>query len=260
MYLNKAYSINVDIISFHKAQRIFHLTTLLINEYLLITEYYQIMWVLVVHNIFWTKTTFVIMSGKDNIFRSIGRHFTCLFLRTREGHIHHDTVLTVPTQGTHSRDLKTPCVVSLEATRRDNGITDVPIQFAGLVYSWPVSSSPLHAPRSGAHWPNGMEQLPPFHRRQIRNGCSTNRLSFHPLYTVFLSTIISVIYVVTATQHSFYLKTQNPLKYGSQLCIHITCCSANSSLIYQLYFNIINMAQYVIWHKLTLSLREKKSA
>ena len=69
MYLNKAYSINVDIISFHKAQRIFHLTTLLINEYLLITEYYQIMWVLVVHNIFWTKTTFVIMSGKYNIFR-----------------------------------------------------------------------------------------------------------------------------------------------------------------------------------------------
>ena len=60
---------------------------------------------------------------------------------------------------------------------------------------------------------------------------------------LFCQTIILVIHVVTAPQHSYYLMVQNPSKYGSQLCIHITCCSANSLLISQLYFKVINMSQ-----------------
>ena len=125
----------------------------------------------------------------------------------------------------------------------------------GLFIYWighncPVPSSPLHTPGSLAHWPNGMEQFPPFHWRQIHNGCSTNSSSFPSLFTVFLSMILLVIHVVTALQHSYYLRTQNPSKYGSQLCICITCCSANSLLIFQLYFNIINMAQIKYIHSL----------
>ena len=96
-----------------------------------------------------------------------------------------------------------------------------------------------------------MEQFPPFHWGPICDGCSTNSLSFHSLFTVFLSTVILVIHVVMAPQHSYCLKVQNPSKYGSQLCIHITCFFRTAHS----YINYIPGILPNIVHKIKISVQ-----
>ena len=70
-----------SIVSFHKAQRIFHSLILFTDEY------YLIMWVLVFTTIAEQRRLSRIMSGKDDISVWLKRHFIFLLLRTREGYM-----------------------------------------------------------------------------------------------------------------------------------------------------------------------------
>ena len=136
------------------------------------------------------------------------------------------------------------------ATGRDNGITDVPIQFAGLVYSWPVSSSPLHAPRSGAHWPNGMEQLPPFHWRQTILAVQQTACLFHSLFTAFLSNDNfshscgngSATFILFNGTESVKIWLSTMHTHNVLFCEQLT----HISIVFQSYQHVT-----VIWHKLS---------
>ena len=59
-------------------------------------------------------------------------------------------------------------------------------------HNYPVPSSPLHAPRSGAHWPNRMEYFTPFPLETSSYQLFDKQLVLQRLFNLFLSDIDSV--------------------------------------------------------------------
>ena len=123
-----------SIISFHKAQRIFHSIILLIHEY------FQIMWVLAFTTFSKKRQFSWVMSSKDNIsnlsqwlFRSINDISHAYFW----GQGKDASIMTLswlfPPKGPSHRILRFHAWCPSRVTGRDNGTTDVPISFAGLV-------------------------------------------------------------------------------------------------------------------------------
>ena len=121
-------------------------------------------------NVMCTKSTnisfnnfdfFRIMLGKDNIsLRWNNIWFFLLFEDKGRLHAHHNRIKRglLPGQSLSS-ELERDC-------RRQESSREFRYSWLGLFNCWighnyPVLSSPPHAPRSGAHWPNRMEYFTP---------------------------------------------------------------------------------------------------
>ena len=115
-----------SIVSFHKAQRIFHSIILFTDEY------YQIIQVLIFTTIAEQRQLSWIMSGKDDISVWLKRHFIFLLLRTREGYMPTITksrliaAREIPFKHAWAR------LPSIEIDQ-DSAIIDLAYLFAGLV-------------------------------------------------------------------------------------------------------------------------------
>ena len=166
-----------SIVSFHKAQRIFHSLILFTDEY------YLIMWVLVFTTIAEQRRLSRIMSGKDDISVWLKRHFIFLLLRTREG--------CMPTL-TKSRLIAAreipfkhawPRLPSIEIDQ-DSAIINLAYLFTGLVTI--TQSRLVHCMLQGVEHTDPMEcsNSHLFHWRQLRTGCSSNSQSFRGLFTI----------------------------------------------------------------------------
>ena len=103
--------------------------------------------------------TFRVVLGKDDfLFKNATFHFL-LFEDKGRLHVHHNKIRI-----DHCRDNLYQASLSKIATDRDR--TRFRYDWLGLFTCWighnyPVPSSPPHAPRSGAHWPNRMEYFTP---------------------------------------------------------------------------------------------------
>ena len=226
-----------SIVSFHKTQQIFHSIILFTDEY------YQIMWVLVFTTIAEQRRLSWIMLGKDNISVWLTRHFKFLLLRTREGYMPTITKSRLITDGTITLKHAWARLPS-RGIERDSAIIDLAYLFAGLVTI--TQFRLVHCILQGVEhtdpteWSNSQCSIGDEFVMAVRRTAS---LSLPRAVHYFLFNNKLVIHMVTAPQHSYNLKALNLSRNGSQLHILITCCFANSSSIYQLYFNIINTTQ-----------------
>ena len=135
-----------SIVSFHKAQRIFHSLILFTDEY------YLIMWVLVFTTIAEQRRLSRIMSGKDDISVWLKRHFIFLLLRTREGCMpiaYHNKIKIDCCQGNPFQACLTEIAIDRDRPRFCYNQLGLFICWIG--HNCPVPSSPPHTPRSGAH-------------------------------------------------------------------------------------------------------------
>ena len=147
------------------------------------------MWVLVFYDYFWIKTTFV---DRVRQRRHFGLVSTTLHILTFEDkgrlHSYHNKVKI-------DRCWGNPFQACLSEIAIDRDQPRLSYNRLGLFICWighncTVPSSPPRTPRSGAHWPSGMEQFTPFHWRQFCDACLTNSQSLQRLFAIFSSTII----------------------------------------------------------------------
>ena len=177
------------------------------------------------------------MFGKEDILGWLRRPFIFLLLRTREGYMPTITKSRlIPSEGTPFKHAWAR-LPSIEIDR-DFAIIDLAYLFTGLVTI--AQSRLVHRILQGVEhtdpteWSNSHLSIgDKFVMAVRRTACLFIRCS------LFLPTIILVIYVVTAPQHSYYLKVPNPSKYGSQLCIHIMCC-LRTAYSYISYISILS--------------------
>ena len=119
-------------------------------------EYYQIMWVSVFTTISEQRRLSHIMLGKGHISVWLTRHFMFLLLRTREGlHAYHYKIKIDCCRGNPFQACLSEIATDRNRSRFRYNRLCLFICWIGCNY--PVLSSPPHAPRSGAHWPNRME-------------------------------------------------------------------------------------------------------
>ena len=117
-------------------------------------------------------------------------------------HAYHNGIKVEPLWGNPSQACLSEAAIDRDRPRSRHNRLGLFICWVG--HNCPVPSSPAQTPWSGAHWPNGMEKFTPLHWRQFVTAVWWTACLFHLLFTVFLSTILLVVQVVTAPQHSYY--------------------------------------------------------
>ena len=178
------------------------------------------------------------MLDKDDISVCLTWHFVFLLLRTREGCMPTMTKSRLIAAGEIPFKHAWARLLSTEIDR-DSAVINLAYLFTGLITI--TQSHLVH------HILQGVEHTDPTewsnsHRSigdKFCDGCSTNSHFLKAIH-YFLFNNNLVIHVTTASQHFVLFKCTESVIKGSQLHIYVTCCFANSSIIYRLYFNIIN--------------------